>query len=80
MLDFYLLADIQPIPNQVPKLEYIGELEEDAFFQLQEGGVIEPWFDYYGSFRWGSENVARILLKLQQQPVAILRQEKTELL
>lgn len=50
-------------------MERVGGIEDDFFFQLQEEGVIEPWFDYYSDFRWRSEIVNRMLLKLLQKSV-----------
>jgi hypothetical protein len=76
MLDFFLIQDDQNLSSRGLALERVGGIEDDLFFQLQAGGIIEPWFDYYGKFRWGSEIVARMLLKLQQQPVAVSRREQ----
>ena len=70
MLDFYLIHDDQNPSSKGLVLERVGGIEDDLFFQLQAKGVIEPWYDYYGTFRWGSDNVAQILLKLQQQSKA----------
>ncbi|GGF07282.1 hypothetical protein [Hymenobacter cavernae] len=79
MLDFYLIADDQSEPNNREfNLEYIGGIRADLFYRLQTEGVIESWFDYYSDFRWESEIVARIFLKLQQRPksAALQKEEK----
>ncbi|WP_324678808.1 hypothetical protein [Hymenobacter sp. GOD-10R] len=78
MLDFFLIDDSQPRPNRNFNLEYIGGIEDELFYELRKEGIIEPWFDYYSDFRWGSEIIARILLKLQQRPksAALQKEEK----
>ncbi|GAB3294250.1 hypothetical protein [Hymenobacter tenuis] len=76
MLDFYLIHDSQNLSSKRLKLEHVGGIEDELFFQLQKEGIIEPWLDYYGKFRWGNEIVARMLLKLQQRlPSAPLQKE-----
>jgi len=76
MLDFYLIQDSQNPSSKGLVLDHAGGIEDDLFFQLQAEGIIEPWFDYYSKFRWGSENVAQMLLKLQQSRMADLQKER----
>jgi hypothetical protein len=76
MLDFYLIHDSQNPSSKGLVLEHAGGMEDDLFFQLQAEGIIEPWFDYYSKFRWGSENVAHMLLKLRQSKTATLQEER----
>lgn len=67
MLDIYLIADSESNSNRRLKREHIGGIEDKLFHQLQTEGIIAPWFDYYSSFRWESELVIGILLKLREQ-------------
>ena len=77
MLVFFLIHDSQNPSSKGLILKHAGGIEDDLFFQLQAESIIEPWFDYYSKFRWGSEIVARMLLKLQQQPEpATLQKER----
>ena len=59
MLDFYLIPDNQNISSKGLVLERIGDIGYEAFIELQAVGIIEPWLDYYGKFRWGSELIPR---------------------
>ncbi|UOQ51862.1 hypothetical protein [Hymenobacter cellulosivorans] len=77
MLDLYLLDDSLPKPNRPIELNHIGGIEEKLFLQLQAEGIIEPWFDYYRDFRWGSEIVNRMLLKLPQKSAALQSPKQT---
>ncbi|MCB2377145.1 hypothetical protein LGH70_06100 [Hymenobacter sp. BT635] len=73
MLDFYLLADSQSKSGLNHDLKYLGGIQDDLFFQLQQEGIVEPWLDYYRDFRWGSEIVNKMLLKLLQKSAASQR-------
>jgi hypothetical protein len=76
MLDFYLIQDSENVSSKDLALKHIGGIEDELFFQLQKEQIIEPWFDYYSKFRWGSELVARMLEKLQNRlPSAPLQKE-----
>ena len=79
-LDFYLIQDSQNASDKLLNMNHVGGVGDELFFQLQQEGIIEPWFDYYSKFRWGSEIVARMLVKLQQQLAtsAHLRKERKE--
>lgn len=59
MLDFYLISDSQNVSSKELVLERVGGMEYEAFIELQAAGIIEPWLDYYGEFRWGSELINR---------------------
>lgn len=76
MLDFFLINDSQPKPNRNSKLEHIGGIEDELFYQLRSESIIDSWFDYYSDFRWGSEIVARLFLKLQQRPKSATLQKE----
>jgi len=76
MLDLFLIDDSQPRPNRNSKLEHIGGIEDELFYQLRSEGIIDPWFDYYSNFRWGSETVAHVFLKLQQRPKSATLQKE----
>jgi hypothetical protein len=78
MLDFFLIHDDQNLSGRGLVLERASGIEDDLFFQLQAEGVIEPWFNYYSKFRWSSEIVARMLLKLQQQPKAVILHKESK--
>ncbi|WP_088842000.1 hypothetical protein [Hymenobacter gelipurpurascens] len=67
MLDFYLIKDSQPTQSEITDLEYLGGIREALFSQLQTEGIIEPRFDFYSDFRWGSEMAARMLVTLQKR-------------
>ncbi|MCR5889968.1 hypothetical protein LRS06_19765 [Hymenobacter sp. J193] len=78
MLDFYFIQDSQNPSSKDLFLQYGGGIKDELFYQLQAEGIIEPWFDYYGKFRWGSEIVAGMLLKLKRQPQAASLPEERE--
>ncbi|MBD2716600.1 hypothetical protein KBK19_16270 [Microvirga sp. STR05] len=76
MLDFYLIHDDQNPSSKGFVLERVGGIEDGLFFQLQAKGIIEPWYDYYGTFRWGSEIVACMLLRLKSNPQIVSLSEE----
>lgn len=56
MLDFYLLADDQPMPDY-PKegeVKLIGSIDDRVFERLKVKKIIPERFDYYADFRWDS--------------------------
>ncbi|TGE04926.1 hypothetical protein [Hymenobacter fodinae] len=67
MLDLYLIHDTQNMSSKGLALERVGGIKDELFFQLQQEGIIEPWFDYYSKFRWQSELVKRMVIKLQKR-------------
>ncbi|MDU0368788.1 hypothetical protein ACFPAF_00150 [Hymenobacter endophyticus] len=70
MLDFYLVSDSQNLSSKGLTLERIGGIEYEVFVELQVAGIIEPWLDYYGKFRWGNELVIRKQQQLHRLPAA----------
>jgi hypothetical protein len=76
MLDLYLIANSESKLSQPSKREHIGGIEDELFHQLQTGGIIAPWFDYYSTFRWESEIANRILLKLQENHKVVALQKE----
>ncbi|KUG08838.1 hypothetical protein [Solirubrum puertoriconensis] len=77
MLDFFLIDDSQSTSNRKLVLQRVGGIEDELFYRLQAEGIIEAWLDYYGTFRWGSENVMRILHQLlQKRGAATLRPDE----
>lgn len=69
MLDFYLIADEQPNNTPLCQLQYAGSIEEEEFEMAQHLGLIESQADYYGKFRWLSEQVGRKLFLLASCPM-----------
>ena len=57
MLDFYFILDEQPNNTPSTQLKYAGGIEDEEFEIAQQVGVIEDSADYYGKFRWTSEQV-----------------------
>jgi hypothetical protein len=59
-MHFYIIKDDQV--NYSLGLEFVGELNEESFNNLQNKGIIDSRFDYYSDFRLG-----RILIEQIQQ-------------
>ena len=77
VLDLYFIDDHQPKSAiSVRELKRAGGMEEVLFNRLQEQRIIEPWLDYYSGFRWGSENVAQLLSKLNQRSSSLQEDER----
>ncbi|MDO7849747.1 hypothetical protein Q5H92_25515 [Hymenobacter sp. M29] len=55
MLDFSFINDELPIHSR--QLSYAGGIEYEEFEKAQELKVIENHLDYYGKFRWSSQQV-----------------------
>jgi hypothetical protein len=55
MLDFSFIPDKKPTHNR--GLKYAGGIEWEEFEKAQELKMIEQHLDYYGKFRWTSQNV-----------------------
>jgi hypothetical protein len=55
MLDFSFILDEQPIHAR--NLGYAGGIEEEEFKRAQELKLAENHLDYYGKFRWNSQQV-----------------------
>lgn len=62
MLDFYLIADEQPKPNDPgnTSLAMAGSLDDKTFDRLQRKGIIGERFDYHRDFRWSRAVVAQM--------------------
>ncbi|MGI4872961.1 MAG: hypothetical protein ACRYFX_17510 [Janthinobacterium lividum] len=64
MLDFYLICDHEPRRSQPPvKSKYAGGIADGEFSDAQKYGIIEHRHDYYGDFRWSSQQ-AKVKLEL----------------
>lgn len=62
MLDFYLINDAQAKPKY-PKqvgLEFVGQLDEETFGNLQNKGILDLRLDYYSDFRMGTTEIKQI--------------------
>ena len=57
MLTFSFILDEQPM--HMRNLGYAGGIEYEEFEQAQEIKLIESHLDYYGKFRWISQNIQR---------------------
>jgi hypothetical protein len=55
MLDFSFIPDEKPMHAR--NLGYAGGIEEDEFEKAVELKIVEIHLDYYGKFRWGSQQV-----------------------
>jgi hypothetical protein len=62
MLDFYLLKDDQALPKHPEQLglEFVGGLDDETFYNLQNKGIIDNRFDFYSDFRLGTELIKQI--------------------
>ena len=68
MLDFYFITDEQPFTGNLKQLKYAGGIEWEEFELAQRAGLIEAHADYYGKFRWSSEQVSNKLMLLANCP------------
>ena len=66
MLDFYIIMDDQPKPNNPVQesLLYVGGLDDKTFENLKQKNIIDCRFYYYSDFRWGTN-----LIKQMQQTI-----------
>jgi hypothetical protein len=55
MLSFSFISDEQPMHAR--NLAYAGGIEYEEFERAQEVKLIESHLDYYGKFRWNSQQV-----------------------
>lgn len=55
MLSFNFIRDEQSV--HVRSLAYAGGIEEEEFERAQELKIAEKYLDYYGKFRWSSQQV-----------------------
>lgn len=69
MLNFYFISDNLPNATSHQQLTYAGGIEEEEFSMGQHLGLIESYADYYGSFRWSSEQVSNKLFLLAGCPM-----------
>jgi hypothetical protein len=62
MLDFYIIPDDKPKPNNPGQgdLTYAGGLDDKIFDNLQRKGIIDERFDYYSDFRWETSLIGKI--------------------
>lgn len=72
MLDFYSIKDDQPTPSFPEKLglQFVGDLDDKTFCNLQNKKIIEEKFYYYSDFRWNTAAIQLIhqnILKHQLQ-------------
>lgn len=69
MLDFYLLADDQKIPNYPEATigDTIGGLDYRTFERLKVKKIIPDQFDYYSDFRWDTALILQIRDNIQKQ-------------
>jgi hypothetical protein len=63
MLDFSFVPDEKPM--HAPGLSYAGGIEYEEFVKAQELKIIESHLDYYGKFRWSSQQVKQKRALLQ---------------
>ncbi|MCD0467657.1 hypothetical protein [Flavobacterium sp. ENC] len=62
MLDFYLIKDEQITPDSPTGLEFIGQLNDRTFRNLQNKGVIDKRYEYHSDFRWDIETILQMRL------------------
>jgi len=55
MLAFYFIPDEKPM--HTPALKYAGGIEYEEFEKAWELKIVENHLDYYGKFRWISQNI-----------------------
>ena len=55
VLDFCFIPDEMPMHRR--GLALAGGIEQEEFEQAQELEIVESHLDYYGKFRWSSQNV-----------------------
>jgi hypothetical protein len=55
MLGFLFIPDEKPM--HTPGLSYAGGIEYEEFEKAQELKIVESHLDYYGKFRWLSQNI-----------------------
>ncbi|MCI1187446.1 hypothetical protein MON38_08435 [Hymenobacter sp. DH14] len=55
MLDFSFIDDEQPAHRR--ELSYAGGIEYEEFEKARELKLVENHLDYYGKFRWSSQQV-----------------------
>ena len=70
MLDFHTIRDDQATSARGLNLALVGGIEYEEFIVAQDASVVEPHLDYYGGFRWSSEQVQRklaLLIKLNNK-------------
>ncbi len=65
MLDFYLIKDEQPKPNdpEQAKLKFIIGMNSKTFENLIKKRIIDSRFDYYSDFRWNNQFIKQIKTK-----------------
>jgi len=82
MLDFYIIKDDTPRPNQLKDLtlKFAGALDYETFEQLKAKNIIEERYDYYKDLRFSSIQVKQkydLLLKSNQNLNSSLRKTIT---
>lgn len=62
MLDFYLINDAQAKPKYPEQagLEFVGQLNEETFGNLQNKGILDHRMDYYSDLRMGTPEIKQI--------------------
>jgi len=70
MLAFSFIPDEKPM--HALGIDYAGGIEYEEFVKAQELKIIESHLDYYGKFRWISQNVQQKCARLTPTTVAAI--------
>jgi hypothetical protein len=70
MLDFSFIPDEKPL--HVLGLNYAGGIEYEEFEKAQKLKIIESHLDYYGKFRWISQNIQQKHAQLTPVTIAAI--------
>ncbi len=71
MLDFYLLADNQNMPNYPEEggHKLVGNIDAQIFDRLKLKKIIPERFDYHSDFRWDTSLIQQIRMNIQKHTV-----------
>jgi hypothetical protein len=70
MLDFSFIPDEQPMHVRV--LNYSAGIEYEEFENARKSEIIESHLDYYGKFRWISQNIQQKYAQLTPVTIAAI--------
>ena len=72
MLDFYLLADNQNMPNYPEEgdRKLIGSIGDQIFERLKVKKIIPERFDYHSDFRWDTSLIQQIRVNIPKHIVS----------
>ncbi|WP_223649895.1 hypothetical protein [Hymenobacter psoromatis] len=70
MLDFFFIHDEQA--NNSNQINLAGGIEYEEFIEAQGLKIIEKHLDYYGKFRWISQNVQQKRVMLTPAVTAVI--------